>query len=196
MKTITMFVVSSAIGGLVLVGCSDKSASTTGPSIYQAQFEISPADGATAVRLDASVGLWFRSPMDRAVVERALRLISEKDMADSNCALSTTMAHGTMSDSMADSSMMLHMDQYHATAGTFIWNDDSTLCTFRPDSMMASKIQYMIHLGRELTQVLQSRMGSMAMMGGHGIGAMADDMMFHFSTLDTTQQGGGHFGHH
>lgn len=196
MNAINAGIILSALGGLAFLGCSDKSTSTTEPFLEQTVFQYSPADGSTDIRLDANVGLWFANPVDRALVERSFQLISEADMADSNCVISTTMNHGSMLDAMADSSMMHHMDQYHSTRGTFVWNTDSTLCTFRPDSLMSPKTQYMIHLGREMTLMLRFRTGSMAMMAGHGAGAMVDDMMFHFATLDTAQQGGGHLGHH
>jgi hypothetical protein len=97
---------------------------------------------------------------------------------------------------MADASKMRHLDKFHATRGTFSWNSDGTLCTFKPDSMMVPKTQYMMHLDGNVTQMMQSRLGSMNMMAGHGAGSLGGEMMFHFSTLDITQQGSGHDGHH
>ena len=196
MKAITMLIVTAALGVLVFSGCSKKSSSPTEPSFDLTKFEASPADGAAGVRLDAGVVLWFAKPVDRASVEGGFRLISEKDMADAECPISKSMNHGIMGVSMADSSKMNHLDRYHLTRGKFVWNNDSTLCTFKPDSQLSSKTQYMIHLGRDLTTMMQSRLGTMSMMAGHGIGPMADDMLFHFSTLDITQQGSGHDGHH
>jgi hypothetical protein len=57
-------------------------------------------------------------------------------------------------------------------------------------------MSYMIHMGAEMVQMMQSRMGEMGMMQGHGTGTMSGDMMYHFTTMDTTRTGGGHDGHH
>ncbi|MBI5463772.1 MAG: hypothetical protein HY966_02310 [Ignavibacteriales bacterium] len=46
----------------------------------------------------------------------------------------------------------------------------------------------MIHLGRDTVEMVEQRVGSIKMMSG--------EMMFHFSTMDTTSTGGGHNGHH
>ncbi len=182
-----MFVASVIIGG-----CSKNSTTgedTTAPS---ANLIVSPSDGQSAVRLDAAVALTFAKPVDRAVVERNFHLISQQAMADSLCPDSTMLSHGGMMTIMADSSMMRHMDQVHAARGRFTWSGDSTLCTFRPDSMMTPRMQYMIHMGGEMMQMLERRMGSMGMMDGHGTGMMSNDMMYHFATMDTTGSGHGH----
>ena len=91
---------------------------------------------------------------------------------------------------------MRHLDQIHSTRGRFLWNADSTECTFRPDSMMTSKTQYMIHLGQDMVGMMEARMGEMASMGGHGSGMTSREMILHFVTLDTATSGGGHGGHH
>ncbi len=196
MKVITTLIITVALSALILTGCSKKSPSPTEPSFDLTQFELSPNDGATGVRLDAAIVLWFAEPIDRGLVERGFHLISDKAIADSLCLVSRTMNHGSMSGSMADTSTMHHLDQFHATRGSFSWNSDSTLCTFKPEAMMVPKTQYMMHLGGSLTRMMQSRWGNMSMMAGHGAGSMSGEMMFHFSTLDITQQGGGHNGHH
>ncbi len=196
MKIFKTLIIISTLGALVLTGCSKKSSTPTEPSFDLTQFEASPGDGATGVRLDAAVSLWFSKPVDRALVEGGFMLISEKDMSDAVCPIANWMNHGTMAGSMIDSSKMHHLDQYHSTRGRFIWNNDSTLCTFKPDSLMSSKTQHMLHLGRGIITMMQKRWGTMAMMSGHGAGPMGDEMMFHFYTLDVTQQGSGHNGHH
>ena len=85
--------------------------------------------------------------MDRSVVERDFHLISERAMADCLCPISNTMSHGNMTISMMDSAKMHHLDLIHSTRGKFVWNAGNTECTFRPDSMMAPKMQYMMHFG-------------------------------------------------
>ena len=184
-----------AIAALLLAGCAKDSsfpvALATTPSIV-----VSPGDGQTGVRLDAGVNLSFASPVDRAIVERDFHLISERNMADSLCPTSTAMNHGNMMTAMEDSTNMRHLDQIHSTRGRFLWNADSTECTFRPDSMMTSKTQYMIHLGQDMVGMMEARMGEMASMGGHGSGMTSREMILHFVTLDTATSGGGHGGHH
>jgi hypothetical protein len=98
---------------------------------------------------------------------------------------------------MSDTGKMHHLDDVHATRGMFFWNSDSTVCTFRPDSMLSPTTQYMVHFGQEMVQMMEMRMGSMGSMSGHGSGMMSSDMMFHFTTLDSAGTGGsGHAGHH
>jgi hypothetical protein len=177
-----------------LTGCTKDSSSPVAAT--SAPLLVSPADGQTNVRLDAGIILRFAEPVDRAVVERDLHLLSERAMADSLCPTSTIMEHGNMMSAMGDSSKMRHLDQNHSTSGRFYWNSDSTLCTFKPDSLMASNMQYMIHLGFGMMEMMQNRLGEMRGMSGHGSGMMSGDMMLHFWTLDTTQTGSGHDSHH
>ncbi len=179
------------------VGCSKDSSSPSGTApTPPANLIVNPVDGQANVRLDAAVTLTFARPVDRAIVERTVHLISDRMMADSLCPDSSMMSHGGMGNVMMDSTMMRHMGQVHATTGRFTWNGDNTECYFRPDSMMTSRTQYMIHMGAEMMQMMRNRMGEMGMMGGHGSGMMQDDMMLHFVTMDTTGTGGGHGGHH
>lgn len=184
--------------GFVLGGCkTDTDVTGVSNNATESIISIYPVDNATSVRLDATINLTFAKPVDRALVERGFHLISEKTMADSLCPLSQTMGHGNMLDSMTDSSKMHHLDQFHMKLGKIIWSADSTQFTFKPDSMMSPKTQYMVHIDRNMTQMMEQRIGNMGMMGGHGTGMMRDEMMFHFTTLDTTQTGGGgHNGHH
>jgi hypothetical protein len=196
MKVITMLIVTTALGALILTGCSEKSTSPTETTFDLAQIELSPNDGAATVRLDAAIVLSFAKPVDRGSVERGFHLISEKAMADSLCPVSRTMNHGSMSGSMTDESKIGHLGQFHATRGTFSWNSETTQCTFKPNSMMVPKTQYMMYFDGDMTQMMQNRLGSMSMMAGHGAGSMGGEMMFHFTTLDITQQGSGHNGHH
>jgi hypothetical protein len=190
---IKLFVVAFTIA-IVIGGCSKNSTSPIDTTpLPQATLSVSPSDGQTAVRLDAAIALTFAKPVDRAIVERNLHLISQRAMPDSVCPDSTMMTHGGMTGVMGDSTIMRHLGQVHAMRGRYTWNGDSTMCIFRPDSMMTPRTQYMIHLGREIMQMLERRVGDMTMMGGHGRGLMSNDMMYHFVTMDTT--GGGH-GHH
>jgi hypothetical protein len=177
-----------------LSGCSQKSAAPTAPAPTPTSLVLTPADGASAVRLDAPVTLEFGVAVDRAVVERGFHLISEYDMTSAPCPDSLMALHGTMMTVMADSAMTRHMDQFHSTSGSLAWDAASTMCTFQPTSWMRPQTRYMLHLDRDMAQMMTARMGAMGGMAGHGSGQTMGDMMFHFTTLDTT--GGGHNGHH
>lgn len=185
--------IAIAATALILAGCSRNSSPVTAANPPLA---ISPADGETGVRLDAAISLEFIRPVDPAVVQRDLHLISERAMADSLCPVSTTMDHGDMMTTMSDTAKMHHLDQTHSMRGRFLWNSDNTRCVFTPDTIMTPKTQYMIHLGQEMVGMMENRLGDMRMMAGHGSGMMAREMMLHFWTLDTTQAGSSHSGHH
>jgi hypothetical protein len=176
-------------------GCSKNSSSPVQTGDTSPLF-TTPSDGANNVQLNAQIALSFSKSVEKNVVERNFHLISERDIADSLCPVSKTMAHGNMTMTMMDSGKMHHLDQIHSTRGRFSWNSDSTRCTFTSDSLMTPRTQYMIHLGRDMVEMVERRVGSMKMMSGHGSGMMSDEMMFHFSTIDTTSTGGGHNGHH
>lgn len=193
MKTYTIPI--TFIVALVMIGCTNDSMSPTNnmPSTY---FSVNPDDGATGVNLGTVVTLTFAQPVDRAIVERSIHLISELAMADSLCPVSDSMGHGMMEMAMMDSMKINHLMDQHRTRGRFEWNDPGTQCTFRPDSMMMSNVRYMIHMGREMMQMMESRLGDMGMMSGHGSNMMSNDMMYHFRTMDTTNMGDGHEGHH
>ena len=175
-----------------LTGCS-KSPVSPAPQ-PTGRLSISPTDGQTAVRLDAAVILTLSAPVDRDVVERNFHLVSESALANSLCPDPSMPPHGSMSSIMGDPVLMRHIDQYHSTHGTFSWNGPGTECAFRPDFMMTPLTPYMIHMGGEMMSMMSQRLGDLGKMGGHGAGQMSNDMMFHFTTLDTT--GGGHGGHH
>ncbi|MBI5710223.1 MAG: hypothetical protein HZC42_07970 [Candidatus Eisenbacteria bacterium] len=178
---------------VVLTGCSKDSRSPADALKPSAPpVAVSPADGEAGVRLDAGVTLAFAKAADRAVVERGFHLISEPDMADSLCP-DTAMVHGSMDSLMMSPGMMTHMDQWHHTPGSFSWNGTSTQAVFTPQSWMDPQTRYMVHMGEEMVQMMESQMGGMGSMGGHGSGAMSGHMMLHFTTMDTT---GGHDEHH
>ncbi len=192
----TKFIAVLTLATTILVGCSKDSSSPTTGTQPTLNFTTSPADGQANVRLDAAVTLTFAKPVDRAVVERGFHLVSQGDMADSLCPVSDSMGHGAMSPAMMDSMNMNHLMQQHATRGRFVWSSD-TQCTFRPDSMMTPRMQYMMHMGSEMMRMMRDRMEGMnGGMGGHGATFGGDEMAFHFSTLDTTGSGSGHNGHH
>jgi hypothetical protein len=146
-----------------------------------------PADGATAVRLDAGVTLDFGTAVNRGAVEGSVHLLAEPDMF-SGCPDPSMGSHGTMESMMDDTNMLRHMDQVHATAGRFSWNAAGTVCTFQPDSPMLPQTRYMVHMSG----------GMMEMMRQMGVGMMsgqmnpAGDMMMHFQTITA----GDHAGHH
>lgn len=159
---------------------------------------ITPAENQQDVRLDGTITLTFATTVDRVVVENDFHLISQRDMTDSLCPISTTMNHGMMSAAMMDSMKMNHLMRQHAISGRLSWQS-GTQCTFRPDSMMSPNTQHMIHLGMNMMRMMQSRMSDMTgmnMMSGHGQGMMQDHMMTHFRTMDTVKIAGGHASHH
>lgn len=92
---------------------------------------------------------------------------------------------------MADSAMMRHLDERHATSGAFSWNAAGTQCTFQPSGWMTPTTRQMVHVGRGVTEILGGSMDDM--MDSHGSGMMSSDMFFHFTTMDAS---GGHDGHH
>src|SRR3989338_8218931 len=108
-SAVALFVAASALF-LAIAGCSKDSSSPT-QSVNAAPLSIAPSDGANGVRLDAQIALTFLKPVEKAVVERNFHLISERDMADSLCPVSKTMAHGNMTMTMLDSGKMHHLDQ-------------------------------------------------------------------------------------
>lgn len=164
---------------LLLPGCSEKSTAPERPSL-----SITPADGATGVRLDASVVLDFGGSMDRATVEQSFHLLPEGLMNDSLCSPDSATL-GDMTAMMGDPGMMEHMLDAHSAHGQFQW-DGSVRCAFTPDAPMVPGARYMIYLGPEMAEM----MGSDSMMG-HRDG-MSSEMTLHFTTLDSAS----HEGHH
>ena len=194
MKTILLSSALIMIG--VIGGCTKDNHTSMMTGGTTPSLALTPSDGATNVRFDASVTLSFAKPVDQPTTERNLHLFSQKDMNDSDCPMGMMMGQGMMDAAMVDSNMMNHLIGQHNTRGHFQWNGNGTACDFRPDSMMMPKMTYMIHMGREMVQMMQTRMGEMNMMGGHGSGMMSGEMMYHFTTMDTTGTGGSHDGHH
>jgi hypothetical protein len=185
------------IAAVAFFGCTKNSSELVATTQQPApSFAVSPSDGQGGVRLDAAVELSFAKPVDGVVVQRNLHLMSELSMSDSLCPTPVMGLHGSMTDIMADSTMMRHMDQAHSIRGTFSWNADSTKCRLVPDSMMVPRTLYMVHMGGEMMDMLKQRIGDVGIMTGHGSGMMSRDMVVHFSTLDTTGGGGGHDSHH
>ncbi len=193
MNTKILFTIVIAV--LVLTGCAKDSTSLLGSS-PTANFTILPKDGAAGVRLDEAITINFGKPVDRAIVEKNFHLISELAMADSLCPISDSMGHGMMGNAMMDSMKMNHLKSQHRTSGKFQWNGNNTQCILQPDSMMIPNMRYMIHMGSDMIKMMESQMGNMNMMGNHGTGMTANDMFYHFTTMDTTQVGTGHEGHH
>ena len=160
-------VIAGLLAGALLAGCSHESMLTLS-TVRPTLIGVSPADGATGVRLDEALTLTFSAPVDRDVVQREFHLISEPAIADSACPDSATMSHPDMTHCMADSAMMRHLDERHATSGSFSWNAAGTACTFRPDAWMTPATRNMIHIGRGVTDMMGGSMDGT--MGGHGSG--------------------------
>lgn len=200
MKSMLSFITALFLTALVFTGCGKEKAEVTAPE-QSDNFIISPADQAQDVRLDSKIILTFAKPVDAQIVENGFHLISQKDMADSTCRFSKTMQHGEMNMAMMDTMKMNHLDLNHSVKGTFYWNSTNTQCVFTPDSMMTSNMLYMVHIGKNMIDMMNQKMGEMgSMMGGSmmsGTGQMSGHMLMHFTTMDTTSTGGGgHLGHH
>ena len=194
MKIIFVSVAIILVG--VINGCTKDDQGSMMNSSTAPQVTVTPGDGATSIRLDAPITLTFAKPVDQTISERNVHLFSGKDMSDSVCPMGMMTGQDMMGSSMMDSSMMIHLISQHGTHGRFQWNTNGTRCSFFPDSMMIPNMTYMIHIGREMVQMMETRIGQMGMMGGHGSGMMSTDMIYHFRTMDTTNTGSGHDGHH
>ncbi len=185
---------------LIFIGCSKNSNDVMSPD-QTGSFTTSPTDLAQSVRLDEKIVLSFAKPVDAKIVENNFHLISQRDMADSTCPTSKSMNHGDMNMTMGDTAKMNHMDAKHSMSGKFSWNSTFTKCTFTPDSMMVPKMQYMMHVGKDMVSMMNQKMGDMGnmggMMGSNSGTQMSGHMLMHFTTMDTaTTTGGGHLGHH
>lgn len=176
-------------------GCS-KNDNINNPmqSIQQAMV-TEPADNSTEVRLDKNIQLIFAKPADRFTVEKNFHLINEKTMLDSLCIWGNSM-HDNMSSVMMDLSMMNHFVSNHSTRGSFNWNSDFTQCTFTADSLLQSNTRYMMHFGEEMVDMMDENRINMMEGSGMGIGEMQGHMMWHFTTIDSTDPGTGHEEHH
>lgn len=171
---------------LATAGCSQRMTNPMAPA-PPSVLQVVPADGAIDVRLDAGVMLDFGVAVDRAAVERGFRLLSEVDMTGS-CPDSSMAAHGSMDAVMNEPVTLAHMDEVHATPGTFSWNAAGTACTFAPDSLMQPQTKYMMHMGSAMLEMMDRMGGSM----GHGAMHDSGGMMLHFRTMSDD----GHGGHH
>lgn len=187
-------------------GCSKDKTEVTAP--MAPALSVSPADQTLSVPLDGKIVLTFAKPVDPKTVESGFHLISQSDMADSLCPVAQNMDHGDMNMAMMDTLKMSHLDQIHSVKGTFSWNSDFTQCTFTPDSMMNPNTTYMMHIGKNMMDMMNGMMGNMdgmsgaGMMGGMSGGSsspLPGHMLMHFTTAEvsnTTGTGSGHLGHH
>lgn len=192
-KLLTFFV---AI--LFITGCSKKSENSLEASLNtSASYRIIPADNQTGVRLNQSIQIIFVKSVDPMVVETNFHLMSQKDISDTNCAYGKMIDHANMGISMMDSLKMNHLEKYHSTKGKFTWNNAYTAVTFSPDSMMQNYMQYMLHFGKDMMKMMQKSADTLGRMSGYSNGVQQNDMMIHFSTMDTAiSTGDGHLGHH
>ena len=188
-------IITATLIVFAMVGCSKDSTSLMG-SNQTPSFSISPKDGETGVRLDAGITLSFAKPVVRSIVENNLYLMSARGMDDSLHPAGDSMGYGMMNETMMDSMKMIHMMNQHRASGKYLWNGDSTQCTFTPDSMMISGMQYMVRMGVDMVKMMENRLGDMGMMGNQGNGMMNKEMYYHFTTMDTSKVGSGHDGNH
>lgn len=172
---------------LTLVGCSKGSPVAPQRPPAPAALQMRPADGANDVRLDAAVTLDFGVAVDAGVVESGFHLFSEADM-NGSCPDPSMPAHGSMDTMMDDPAMMAHLSAYHGTRGRFAWSDAGSVCTFTPDSLMRPQTRYMMHMGRDMLEMMGRSGGSM----GDGMMTGSGDMVLHFRTIAADD----HSGHH
>ncbi|MBI2420232.1 MAG: Ig-like domain-containing protein [Ignavibacteriales bacterium] len=179
---------------IAVTGCKKQSTTPTEVSTVPAtNISLVPVDNQTSVQLNQGIIVDFAKSVDVSVVENNFHLISQKDMADSTCPIGAMMNHTDMAMAMMDSMKMRHLDSIHSTKGKMVWSNNNKTLTFTPESLMQPKMQYMVHIGKQVMQMMQT-VGNMS---GHSNAQMMDDMMIHFTTMDTTSTtGGGHLGHH
>jgi hypothetical protein len=166
------------LAGILGTGCSMDD--PTGPAVPKEAtlLSVNPADAATGVSLDVGVTLTFSAPVDRELVQSHLHLISQWAIADSVCPDSATMHHDDfdMDHCMGDPEVMRHLDQHHATSGSYSWDRSGTVCTFHPGGGMTPSTEYMMHVGRDVAD-----------MGGHH-GMMGNgDLVTRFTTMEQTR---------
>jgi uncharacterized lipoprotein NlpE involved in copper resistance len=181
----TMNILAMAIVALVWVlGCDNKD------DMMQA-LRVSPDDGETNVALNKNVLLSFDTPIARSIIQRNFHLMTTQKMetiADSMMYYMGMMGMMTHDDSVTIYSGMMRMMDSNAMHGTFVWNSDSTECTFDPDSLMMANSQYEIHMGREMIAITGMVAGNWMMsddnhgMMGNAGGMMHGDMMIYFVT--------------
>ena len=163
---------------VLVAGCSDQP--PTSPTASSPSVQVTPANGAVGVKLDATVAVDFGTgitAMDRMMAQSGMHLIAESAM-DSLCPYIGGY-HDDMDSVMHDADMMHHMDEYHSTMGHYTWNSAGTVCTFHPDSLMHPGTRYMVHVGGDM---LHHAMGMGSPMMGTGYTNSAGDWMTHFQT--------------
>lgn len=154
-------------------------------------FSISPDDGATNVALNKNVILNFDTPMVRSVAQKNFHMMMSSKMQGISDSMMTYMGMmGMMShnDSLSIYDGMMRMMDSNTMHGTFMWNSNSTQCTFDPDSLMIANTPYAMHIGREMMTMTGMMQGNGMMSNeNHGImgnagGMMHGDMMIYFTT--------------
>ena len=171
--------IAIAVIGLLALFAAGCSKDTTTNSTQS--FTLSPADNQTGVGLSTNVVLSLDKKINPTLVKNNFHLISETALRDSHMPGYSMMNHMTMMSVMDDASMMDYLDSAHSLHGIFMWNSDSTVCTFDPDSMFESRTQYMVHLDQPMIDMMEQPMGSMGMMGQNGT-AQGTGMAFYFTT--------------
>lgn len=150
---ITRLMLLALVAGLIS-GCSDDSKNPAGP-IDSSGLQLAPADGATAVPLDATVTLRFSASMDRAAVESGFHLMSEADT--NRWCPDSSMHRESFDHMMRDRDRLQHMDAYHSTPGRFSWDGTGIDCTFRPDSPFQPQTRYMVHMETAMLEAMRER---------------------------------------
>ena len=179
---------------LVLIGCK-KDDTTTINGTTASTLTISPTDNSAGINTAANIVVTFGKKIDPPTVQKNFHLISTGSLTDSMMPGNTMMNQMTMMSAMGNRSTMNYLDSVHSIHGSFIWNFDSTVCTFDPDSMFHSATQYMIHFDQSMVDMMEQRMGSMGMMGYNG-SSTKTGMAFHFTTKITGSLSSDHDSHH
>jgi hypothetical protein len=122
-----------------------------------------PENGAVDVPVNTNIIVKFSSPIDPKLFERNFHLLNAFEMSriDSTCDM-----HGHwMTEEMYEH--MRNMMDSVAHHGKFIWNDRFTECIFKPDSTLTSNMEYVMHFGVEIMNMMGNRMHMMR--SGSGI---------------------------
>ncbi|MBL7960604.1 Ig-like domain-containing protein [bacterium] len=189
-----MFKISPMVffGLLWVVGCHDN-------DDMMQTLKISPNDGETNVALNKNIELDFDTPMARSVVQRNFHMMTTQKMqtiADSMMVYMVMMGMMTHGDSATIYDGMMRMMDNNTMRGTFVWNSDSTRCTFDPDSLMMPGTQYRMHMGREMMTMTGMMQGNGMMSGdnhemmGNAGGMMHGDRMTYFTTGNSMMKSG------
>ncbi|MBL7995218.1 Ig-like domain-containing protein [bacterium] len=186
------------ISTMVLLGLLWVMSCSNNDDMMQA-LRISPKDGETGVALNKNIELDFDTPMARSVVQRNFHMMTTQKMqtiADSMMVYMVMMGMMTHGDSATIYDGMMRMMDNNTMRGTFVWNSDSTWCTFDPDSLMMPGTQYRMHMGQEMMTMTGMMQGdgmmsddNHGMMGNAG-GMMHGDMMINFTTGNSMMKSG------